>query len=292
MTVFHHHQHWVVILSGAESKDLVTSKKISRFTRNDYCLIVTEISDSGFRQQLLHCGDHFVNLRNDMKLNIDSTYDTKSMKMKNEKIIDEIRSLNCQLKEILPDSVNEFSISSKAKIPFKVSILKGVLAHRILELSDPAIELLVNSKQLQAIVLIRAIQETAATLYWLSQKIGEVGKNEKIEGFDNFVMKQLFGGRIKSAKEEAFNVLKAIDKVDQKVEGFRESYEFLCEFTHPNCAGTYLAFGQLDTKDGIFYFGSSSKDNPISSGVNSLRGGLLLTLLSFKERDTNFNKFI
>ena len=212
--------------------------------------------------------------------------------MKNEKIIDEIRSLNCQLKEILPDSVNEFSISSKAKIPFKVSILKGVLAHRILELSDTAIELLVNSKQLQAIVLIRAVQETAATLYWLSQKIGEVCKNEKIEGFDNFVMKQLFGGKIKSAKEEAFNVLKAIDKVDQEVEGFRESYEILCEFTHPNCAGTYLAFGQLDTKDGIFYFGSSSRDNPISSGVNSLSGALLLTLLSFKKIETNFNKFV
>ncbi len=40
--------------SAAESKDLVTSKKISRFTRNDYCLIVTEITDNGFHHQLLH----------------------------------------------------------------------------------------------------------------------------------------------------------------------------------------------------------------------------------------------
>lgn len=212
--------------------------------------------------------------------------------MNDQKLIHEIRNLGQQLKEILPVPVCESSISSITKIPFKVAILKGILAHRISELGDTALELFTNSKRLQAIVLIRAVQETAAVLYWLSQRVLEVCDNKNVEGFDSFVMKHLFGSKTEPSKEEAFNILTAIDKVDKQLDGFRRSYELLCEFTHPNSAGTFIAFGKLDKKNGVFYFGSSSRDKAIANGLNALHGTLLITLVSLERIEATFSKFV
>jgi hypothetical protein len=63
----------------------------------------------------------------------------------------------------------------------------------------------------------------------------------------DYASKPMKGSRKKSYKpEEGFqsaakSILNSIDVLDKNIKGVRRSYEFLCEFTHPN-AGTYFAY--------------------------------------------------
>jgi hypothetical protein len=212
--------------------------------------------------------------------------------VKNKNQLNEIRNIYSQLVSLLPESTFGFKISENSKIPFKVEILKGVLLHRISELSKSAIKLIEEADNLQAIILIRAIQESVAILYWLFFEVDVVCSKNEIQDFDRFITRILFGSRIKPRKEEAFNVLKATDKLDKLIPGFRKSYEILSEFAHPNSAGTFISFGKLDKKNNAFHFGAKARNKPVDNGLFALKGALSLALKINKDIENIFSDFV
>ena len=60
-------------------------------------------------------------------------------------------------------------------------------------------------------------------------------------------MKLVLGSRIDTdGTPSAISVLTFVDRVEKDVEGFRHQYDLLCEFAHPNWAGTALLYSKPD----------------------------------------------
>lgn len=204
----------------------------------------------------------------------------------------EIKNLNIDLSSKLPEYVCGYDLSQVSKIPFKVYIMKGVLLHRIYGLSESAINLLDALKNPEAIILIRAAQESTALLYWLYLEMKKVCDNNNLNEFDSFIMKLLFGSKIEPIKEKAYNILTAIDKVDKLIQNFRKNYDILSEFVHPNSYGTFISHGKLNKQKNTFYFGTEKRDKPITTGIYALKGILLFTLKVNEDIENIFQDFI
>lgn len=105
-------------------------------------------------------------------------------------------------------------------------------------------------------------------------------------------MRLLFGSKSMPRKEEAFQILNAIDKVDKLIPKYRNTYDILSEFVHPNCAGTFISFGKLDKENVVFYYGKDARNNTITNGLGVLNGALLLTLKINKDIENVFANLV
>jgi hypothetical protein len=160
----------------------------------------------------------------------------------------EIQDAKAKIHELL-DEFNaslpkEVRISGVSKIPFKALSWRETLYYRNAELSNTAFELFNNNRYLPATILIRAQMETTGLLAWSHYKIHKCVEEKSLGDIDDFFMRGLFGGRESGRILEAHNVLTGIDKVGRE---FRDAYDMLSEFAHPNCFGTHTCFSKLDT---------------------------------------------
>jgi hypothetical protein len=96
-----------------------------------------------------------------------------------------------------------------------------------------------------ATIMTRGVYETTAVLYSFGAKIEEVMRTNDAENVDQFVMKCLFGGRVKSAPIECTDILSAVDRTNKNFEHFRDSYDDLSEYAHPNWPGLMGSYGNL-----------------------------------------------
>lgn len=71
----------------------------------------------------------------------------------------------------------------------------------------------------------------------------------------------LIGSRNGTTKIEAYNVLTAIDEVNEGFQGFRKSYDRLCEFTHPNWSGCLGFYGKIDSENHVLYLGQNLRES-------------------------------
>jgi hypothetical protein len=163
-----------------------------------------------------------------------------------EEALEYIKDLNDQLTTKLPHSVDRWSISHLAKLPFKVMSLRGILMYRVLELSKSAYQLYEARSLISAFVLSRAAVETSALQFSLLKHMRRVVREQQVGDVDDFLMRALFGKRTPDCDLPALNVLTLIDHMDRESGGVRNLYDFLCEYTHPNYSGSYGAYGSED----------------------------------------------
>jgi hypothetical protein len=166
-----------------------------------------------------------------------------------EEALEYIKGLHEQLAANLPPSVERWSISHHAKLPFKAMSLRGILMYRVAELSKAAHHLYEARSLIPAFVLSRAVVETGALLFALLKNMRRVVREQEVGDVDDFLMKALFGRRTPNYDLPAFNVLTLIDHMDKESEGVRNLYDFLCEYTHPNYSGSYGAYGSEDKEN-------------------------------------------
>jgi len=208
--------------------------------------------------------------------------------------LQEAIQLNAQLQTLLPEVIHPQEVSSKAKIPYKVLMLRELLIHRMAELSDEARILLSAKKVLPSLILARAAFETTAALFTLRKKIKSVLDSEKLGQIDDEVVKLVLGSRSGIGTVEAFNVLTFIDHLNETFEGLRKTYEDLCDFTHPNWSGCYGVYGQLDrqTKSVTFKKNSGKAlEFPYSLGITSLVMALEIFIDHYHELSEILPKF-
>lgn len=98
-------------------------------------------------------------------------------------------------------------------------------------------------------------------LFSAYRRVERVVESGEMEDIDTFLSTVCLGGRSSSAlkkpdgsKIEAFNILTAIDKVSKEFKRYRENYEFLSDFAHPNAPGAMLAYGHIDKNKNIATF--------------------------------------
>ena len=119
---------------------------------------------------------------------------------------------------------------------------------RMSELSRTGFENFEKENLNTAVILVRAAVETAAALWYLETKLEEAVTKKSKSDIDDFLMKLLMGSKTAPELPQAINVLMFVDRVNRDVEGFREQYDNLSEFAHPNWAGTSLLYSKSDPK--------------------------------------------
>ena len=91
--------------------------------------------------------------------------------MKRKIILKDARRTVERFKPRLPDVIDAIPLTENSKLPFKPSVLRVALSHRLSSLSFGAIAELDASRPFSAIVLARAMLETAAATFTLSIKV-------------------------------------------------------------------------------------------------------------------------
>jgi hypothetical protein len=193
-----------------------------------------------------------------------------------EDLMTEIRERLERLESVLPSRVDAMA-SPDSKLPFKAMVYRAALIWRMAELSQRAFENLEKDHIASALLLTRAAMETTAGLWYLHAKLANAVKARSAGDIDDYLMKLTVGSRIDPAMPEALNVMKFVDRVEKDVEGFRHQYEVLCEFAHPNWAGTALLYSRPDPPNLWTDFGPNIRgiDGPKGIGAASLSVALM-----------------
>jgi len=170
-------------------------------------------------------------------------------------------------------------MSPDSKLPFKALIYREALIWRMTELSHGAFENFGKNRFALAILETRAAVETSAALWHLHGKLNAAVKAGAVGDIDDFLMKLSMGSRTDAdILPQAINVLNFVDRVEKDVKGFRQQYDRLCEFAHPNWAGTALLYSKHDQTKLWTDFGANIRgvEGPKQIGITNLSVALML----------------
>lgn len=181
------------------------------------------------------------------------------MGAKNSELIAGIEEAITSLESSLPTYLDGKTLSKTSKLPYKLASINYSYSYRFLVIAKTALQLFKNEEYLSSAILIRSSMETSSMLFYLLNKIEDFLNELNCEQIDSFMMKVLVGGKLKSDVYVIDNCLKAIDKVTKKkFDKFREMYDQLSEFAHPNWAGSAGYFSKIES-EGIKEFNISKK---------------------------------
>ena len=172
-------------------------------------------------------------------------------------LLTEIRENIERLETDPPSRVDSANLSFTARIPFKAEWYRVALRWRFSELCRSSFDELEKETFVSAIVLTRAAVETFASLWYLCAKITGATEPGAVRQVNDYLTRAICGHKNDEAMPEAINVLNCIDKVNDSLEGFREQYDQLCEYAHPNWAGTVGMFSKPDHENRWADFGSN-----------------------------------
>jgi len=201
-----------------------------------------------------------------------------------EELMTEIRGRVELLEKCLPRRVDAM-VSPDSKLPFKALLYREALIWRMAELARGAMENFEKDRLALAILETRAAVETSAALWYLHAKLDATVTVGTVGDIDDFLMKLSMGSRTDTdIMPQAISVLTFVDRVEKDAEGFRQQYDRLSEFAHPNWAGTTLLYSKPDPPNLWTDFGANIRgvDGPKNVGVINLSVALM-----FFERSYN-----
>lgn len=201
-----------------------------------------------------------------------------------EELMTEIRGRIATLESSLPKRVDAM-VSPDSKLPFKALLYREALIWRMTELSRGAFENFEKNRLALAILETRAAVETSAALWYLHSKLDATLKAGVVGDIDDFLMKLSMGSRTDTdIMPQAISVLTFVDRVEKDAKGFRQQYDRLSEFAHPNWAGTALLYSRPDPPNLWTDFGANIRGiaGPKQVGVVNLSVALM-----FFERSYN-----
>lgn len=161
-------------------------------------------------------------------------------------LLDEIARSLLKVESSLPRRIDALSVSRVATLPFKVVYCREVLAWRCVELGREALEALNRDRLVTSVLLVRAVVETVAAQWHLHRKVVQALETRSVNELKRAVHRLLLGSRTSDQLPEALNVLTFIDAASKDLPELRAQFDRLCEFSHPNWAGTAQMFSQPD----------------------------------------------
>jgi len=211
---------------------------------------------------------------------------------KETKRFDEAKDLLNKLKKLLPKLLFAGDINSISKLPFKVQSLQNVLLCRIVDFSDLAIDLFKSNRLAPAALVTRGAFETTAVLCSLHVKLKEVIENKDLCNIDKYLMTSLFGGRVKGSPTKSENILDSIDRATKEFEPYRESYDELCEYAHPNWTGVMGSYSWLDKPKHTLLLGREHSKVGIMGALPLLLISMALFINYYNEIKKELTAFI
>ncbi len=204
------------------------------------------------------------------------------------------RLLSQALRSSLATSVDPRSLSTRAKIPFKVVYLSELLLHRAAELGATACDLLERNRVVSAFIITRGFLETTAVIWCLRHRTRRALRTKshgELDLLGDFLMRGLQGSRnAGGAQPKALGVGTLVDQVSKDVPEFARSYAELCEFTHPNWAGVQGAYSAVDHERLVADLGVSIVPRRI--GTSALVGATLQFVNAYNDLAAILPEFI
>lgn len=176
----------------------------------------------------------------------------------------------------LPKELYAGSFTLHSKLPYKACSFREVLIHRVSDLADASIELLVVGNLVPAFVMVRSVVETTALMYWLHEKSKEFLEKRDENAFDEFLMKGMLGSKDGTTGETSYNILTAVDRLNKEFDGIRGMYDRLCEFTHPNWSGVMGSYSVIEKDKFLLHLGKHHRKPPVAFGLAPLIASLAI----------------
>ena len=195
-----------------------------------------------------------------------------------EELLEEAKGRCATLTECLPSRVDPASISIKAKIPFKAMDYREALYYRTEELARISCELYDRKELASAALLTRACLENVAAMWYLKENIQKVIDKEEVGDIDDILMRLLHGSKNDITCLEAINVLTFINTLSKDLHEFKKNYESLCEYSHPNWAGTAFLYSQPNTEKIWTDFGKNVRNTESVSIVGLVNLNVALSI--------------
>jgi hypothetical protein len=156
----------------------------------------------------------------------------------------------------LSEKIEVAGLTLNSKLPFKALSLREVLLHRFADQSFFGAHALAEKYPVTAATMTRACMETLARSYELAKCLEKILDQTGLNSLDTFLMNRLFGTRNSEGDwPEAPNILGAIDKMNKLDVNYREGYNRLSEFAHPNYSGGLGSFQRIDRESHTVFFG-------------------------------------
>ena len=111
-----------------------------------------------------------------------------------------------RLHDSLPKELQETAFSLNSRLPFKATLLREALIHRLSDLAEVALKLCDANQLVPAFVMIRATMETTALLCRLDECTDQFIDTKDILKYSEFIKKGLLGSRDKTTPEESYNI--------------------------------------------------------------------------------------
>jgi hypothetical protein len=207
-------------------------------------------------------------------------------------LMDEIRGRLELLESNLPGCVDAMTVSPLSKLPYKALIYREALIWRMVELGRAAFESFERDRLVAALVLTRAVVETSAALWYLCAKIAAAVGSKTIGDIDDDLMKLVAGTATKTDASTTdvtiprpVKVGAFLSAVEKDIEGFSHQYGILCEYAHPNWAGTVLLYSKHNSENRLTDFGQN-----IRKGDNTKRIGVCNLTVALGMFETSYNR--
>jgi hypothetical protein len=176
----------------------------------------------------------------------------------------DLAKVNAELESIAAGRLHQIDLReepySSSKIAWKIALFSNSMAHRFVALAEGAAVSWNASNPLSAVLNARASMETFASYYEFSKQLSNLVPVNDFEAIDNLITKCLFGTRDEELLKEfpdlrARQILNSIDMVDKTtIPGFRNHYDDLSEYCHPNSFGHRGLFSSRDRQTGVTTF--------------------------------------
>lgn len=137
----------------------------------------------------------------------------------------------------------------------KAAMIRVAMIWRQEELARRTLELVQSDDMVAAALMARAVMETTAAILHLEKLVMKGINTGFSKELDDTLAGFMTGSRVWEELDGAISVMKMVDTVDKLIPGYRNKYELLCEFAHPNWAGTYGAYAKHDEKSLTVAFG-------------------------------------
>lgn len=186
--------------------------------------------------------------------------------------------------KILKQKIKMLNNSLPRKVPMdifsNINLLRAILLresiyHRIKEFAESGYDDCRKDRLIAALVIARALMETEALFTTFIDKLKHAIESNLFDEFEkNFLTKALRGARSAVAKTfgrlDAINVLTFVDKMNKKINGYADQYNFISEFSHPNSAGLNKSYSKLDWKNKEIIFGNNREKIDIDFVIKQL----------------------
>jgi hypothetical protein len=170
----------------------------------------------------------------------------------------EVRNFNRVLRRLDKRRVRRVMVEgdfAASKLAWKAAVLQQVLLHRCVALGSGCGKMWNYGNVLSSILAARALLETIALTLDFEAKLQVHVASKDFAKINELTQFHTFATRSEKMLTEmpdlkAKNVLDYIDRLDKKVPGMRDHYEFLSEWCHPNSQGHFFTFASLDQTTG------------------------------------------